>query len=206
MLPIIELLSAAIIMIVPTLRLFTRLKLMAHGSASVSLAFGEFVVNIPSDRFLSFAFDRAAWWAEGPITILNTPAKFVEPLVSLIVAREGHWWPRSLQSYAWHVFIYPIYALPAWIYIGFAIDAAIGHRRVHRWNVILSVLLALTCALLFCAFRFGVPAAKRAGQESVNWFIDYGFAIWAVLFSIPVLAWMRQKKRRTLVRNEPLPS
>ena len=205
MLPIIELLFAAIIIIVPTLRLFTRLKLMAHGSTSVFLAFGEFVVNIPSDRFLSFAFDRAAWWAERPVTILDTPAKFVEPLVSLIVGREGHWWPRSLQSYAWHVLIYPIYALPAWIYIGFAINAAIGRRHIRRWNVILSVLLVLTCSSLFCGFRFGVPAAEREGQESLNWFIDYGFAIWAVLFSVPTVAWMRQR-RRTLVKNEPLPS
>jgi hypothetical protein len=98
MLPVIELPFAAIIVIVPTLRLFTRLKLMANGSASVSLAFGEFVVNIPLDCFLSFAFDRAAWWAERPVTILNTPAKFVEPLASLIVAREIHWWPRSLRE------------------------------------------------------------------------------------------------------------
>lgn len=48
-------------------------------------------------------------------------------------------------------------------------------------------------------------AAEREGQERLNWLIE-GFAIWAVLFSIPVVAWMRQKRQRTLGKNEPLPS
>ena len=101
--------------------------------------------------------------------------------------------------------MYPIYALPAWIYIGFAIDAMIGRRHIRRWNMILSMLLALTCASLFCGFRFGLPAAEREGQERLSWFID-GLALWAVLFSIPVMAWLRQRRRRTLAKNEPLPS
>jgi hypothetical protein len=192
-------------MIVPALRFFFHLKQMAHGSGSVSLASGEFVFTIPSDRFLFVEFDRAGWWAEKPITILNTPAKFVETLVSLVVAHKGYWWPPSLLPSTWHALIYPIYALPAWIYLGLAIDALIGRRRAYRWIVILSVFLALTCALLFCGFRFGMPAAEREGQERLSWFID-GFAIWAVLFSIPVVAWMRQTKRGLSLKNQPLPS
>jgi len=205
MLPIIELLFAATIMAVPASLYFTRFKQVAHGSGSVSLASGQFVMTIPSDRFLWVAFDRAGLRAEKPVTILNTPAKFVEPLVSLVVARKGYWWPPSLLQSTWHALIYPIYALPAWIYIGLGIDALIGRRRIHCWNVIVSVLLVLTCASLFCGFRFGMPAAEREGQERLSWFID-GFAIWAVLFSISVMAWMRQKRRRTLVKSEPLPS
>lgn len=168
MLPIIELLFAAIIVLVPALLFFIRLKQMAHSSGSVSLGSGEIVLTIPSDRFLSVAFDRAGWWAEKPVTILNTPAKFVETLVSLVVARKGYWWPPSLVQSTWQALTYPIYALPAWIYVGLGIDALIGRHRVHRWNVILSVLLALTCALLFCGFRFGMPAAEREGQERLS--------------------------------------
>lgn len=205
MLPIIELLFAALIVDVPGEISFIRLKQAAHGSGSVSFGSDGIVFTIPSESFQSVAFDRAAWRAQKPVTILNTPAIFVELLVSLIVPREGHWWPGSWQSYTWHVLTYPIYALPAWIYIGFALDAMIRRRHIRRWNVILSVVLVLTCASLFCVCRFGMPAAEREGQERLSWFID-GFAMWTVLFFIPIAGWFRQKKQQTLVQNEPLPS
>jgi hypothetical protein len=192
-------------MLVPALLFFAHLKQTAHGAGSVSLTFGEFVMIIPPDRFLHVAFDRAGWWAEKPLTIANAPAKFVETVVSLLVARKGNWWPLSMLQSTWHALIYPIYALPAWIYVGVGIDALIGRHRVRRWNLILSLLLALICASLFCGFRFGMSAAERESQERLSWFID-GFAIWAVLFSIPAMAWIRQKKRRIFVANDLLPS
>jgi len=212
LLPVIELLLAAMTVVVPALLSFIHFKQVAHGSASVSLESGEYEFTIPSDQFLAVAFDRAEWRAERPITILNTPAVFVEPLISLVVARKGYWWPHSLLQkhiavhlMTWRTLVYPIYAVPAWIYIGLAIDAMIGRRHIRRWNAILSVLLVLTCASLFCGFRFGMTIAEREGQETLGWFID-GFALWAVLFCTPAMAWIWQKRRRTLVSNEPVPS
>lgn len=63
----------------------------------------------------------------------------------------------------------------------------------------LSLLLVLTCASLLCELQFGTPTAERS-LETID-----GLAIWAVLFSIPIAAWLRQNKRRTL-NDEPLPS
>lgn len=60
LLPIIELLFVATIVIIPALLFFNRLKQMAHGSGSVSFASGEFAWTIPSDRFLPVAFERMA--------------------------------------------------------------------------------------------------------------------------------------------------
>jgi len=202
LLPLLELLFGAAIMLAPALLFFFRLKQMAHGAASVSLSSGDIVMTIPSDGFLSVAFDRAGWWAEKPATILNAPAKFVEVFVSLLVAHKGYWYPASLLPSTWHALIYPIYALPAWVYVGLGIDAGIGRRPVRRWNVVLSVFLALTCAALFCGFRFGMPATEREGQELLSWFIE-GFALWALLFAIPFVAWTIRRKREThLVRDE----
>ena len=158
-------------------------------------------MTIPSDRFLSVAFDRAGWWAEKPATILNAPAKFVDAVVSLLVARKANWHPASLLPSAWHALIYPIYALPAWAYIGLGIDAGIGRCLVRRWNVVLSLFLALTFAILFCGFRFGMSAAEREGQELLSWLIE-GFALWAVLFAIPFVAWMLRRKRGTAVLRD----
>ena len=156
---------------------------------------------IPSNRFLSVAFDRAGWWAEEPVTILNAPAKIVEAFVSLIVAQKANWYPASLLSSTWHSLIYPIYALPAWLYVGVGIDALMGRCLVRRWNAALSVFLALSFAVLFFGFRFGMPAADREGQERLSWFID-GFALWAVLFAIPFAAWVRWRKRRVRLLGE----
>ena len=203
-LPVIEIVCTVTMILVSALLSFIRLKQMAHGSGSASLGLGEFVLSVPSDSFLSVAFHRALWWAEGPITTLNVPAKFVETLVSLVFVQSWYWWPNPLPESSWHVFVYPIYGLPAWIYVGLGIDALIGRRRVHRWNAVISVSLAVTFGLLFGALRFGITTAEREGQERLSWFID-GFAIWAVLFSIPVVAWIRQKKQGMLVEEQPFP-
>jgi hypothetical protein len=81
LLPIAELLAAGVIVVVPAVLSFIHFKHVAHGSASVSFESGDYVFTIPSDRFLAVGFERAGWWAEKPITILNTPAKFTETLV-----------------------------------------------------------------------------------------------------------------------------
>ena len=206
LLPLLELLFGAAIVFAPALLFFLRLKQMARGAGGVSLSVGEFVMKIPSDRFLPVALDRAGWWADKPITILNAPAKFVEVFVSLLVAHKGNWFPASFPSSTWHALIYPVYALPAWFFVGVGIDALMGRRLVRRWNAALSVFLALTFAVLFFGFRFGMPAAEREGQELLSWFID-GFALWAVLFAIPFAAWVLGRKRKSrLLREDVLPS
>jgi hypothetical protein len=113
LLPLLELLFGAATVLVPALLFFLRLRQMAHGAGGVSLSVGEFAMKIPSDRFLPVAFDRAGWWAERPVTILNAPAKFVEVVVSLLVAHKANWYPASILSSTWHALIYPVYAQPA---------------------------------------------------------------------------------------------
>ena len=191
LLPLLELLFGAAATLVPALLFFFRLKQAAHGAGSLFLSSGDVLTMIPSDHFLSVAFDRAGW-AERPATILNAPAKVVEIVVSLLVAHKANWHPASLLPSTWHALVYPIYALPAWVYIGLGIDAGIGRCLVRRWNVVLSLFLALTFAVLFCGLRFGISAAEREGQEQLSWFIE-GFALWAVLFAIPFVAWLLQR-------------
>ncbi len=204
LLPLLELLFGAAIVFAPAFLFFLRLKHMAHGAGGVSLAVGEFVIKIPSDRFLPVALDQAGRWAEKPVTVLNAPAKFVEAFVSLLVAHKANWYPESILSSTWRAVIYPVYALPAWLYVGVGIDALMGRRPVRRWNAALSVFLALSFVVLFCGFRFGIPSADREGQELLSWFID-GFALWAVLFAIPFAAWMLWRRRTRLLGEEAHP-
>jgi hypothetical protein len=205
LLPLLELLFAAVIVLVPALIFFLRLKRMVHGAGSVSLSTSDIVITIPSDHFFSVAFDRAAWRAEKVATILNAPAKFVEIFVSLLIAHKANWYPAWLPPSTWRAVIYPLYALPAWVYVGLGIEAATGRRLVRRWNAVLSLFLALTCAVLLCGLRFGMSAAEREGQELLSWFIE-GLALWAALFAIPFFAWMLQRKREPPLADGVLPS
>jgi hypothetical protein len=59
LLPLTALSLGAALIFVPTLLFFLHLNRMAHGSGSVSLSSGDLMMTIPSDRFLSVAFDRA---------------------------------------------------------------------------------------------------------------------------------------------------
>jgi hypothetical protein len=196
LLPLLEILFGAATIFVPALLIFFRLKQMAHGAGGVSLSSGEFEMTIPSKSFLTEAFYRAGGWAEGPITILNAPAIFVEVFVALLVAHKATWYPATSLPVPWHALIYPIYALPSWFYVGLGIDGVMGRYRVRGWNAALSVLLALICATLFCGMRWVMPEIEGQGQPFLGWFLS-GFALWAVLFAIPFAAWVLRRKRNT---------
>jgi len=195
LLPVIDLVFWAALVIVPTFIFFMRLKHAANGSHSVYLVFRTYQVNVPSNRFLPFSLDSVAPPAEKLITILDAPAKFVEIAVSLIFFRTGNWLPNWLLRASWRSLIYPIYALPAWIYVGRGIDALLGRNDVRRSNMIASILLSLFSIAVCCTFTFGFSPAERQGQNLLDWY-SKGFALWAVLFASPFAAWLRQRTNR----------
>jgi uncharacterized membrane protein len=59
-----------------------------------------------------------------------------------------------------------IYALPAWVYVGLGIDAGIGRCLVRRWNVVLSLFLALTCAVLFYCSADSDSVCQRGSAKA----------------------------------------
>ncbi len=190
LLPLVTLVFWSAVILAPALLFFFSLKNAAHGSGSVSFATGEGQMTIPARSFLAVAFDRAGWLGEHAITVVEVPAIFVGAVMSLIVARTADWHPASLLPSTWRSLIYPLYGLPAWYYVGRGIDALLGHKRVGRGNMITSITLALASGVLCCGFRFGMSAAERQGQ--LTWSIE-GLALWAVLFAIPFVAWLRQR-------------
>jgi len=197
LLPLLEILFSAATILVPALHIFFRLKQMAYGAGGVSLSSGEFEMTIPSKSFLTEAFQRAGWWAERPITILNAPAIFVEVFVALLVAHKATWYPALSLPVPWHALIYPIYALPSWFYVGLGIDGVMGRYRVRGWNAAISVLLALACAALFYGLKSVMPDYEgQEGQLLLSWLLG-GFALWALLFAIPFAAWVLRRKRNT---------
>jgi hypothetical protein len=193
-LPIGELLLAAGLILVLALVFFLRLKQAASGSGHV----GEFQAIIPSEGLLSFAFLRAAAAAVKTITVLNAPANLVELIVSWLrqpltgtwVSTSG-WYPAWLGLWPGRSLTYPIYALPAWFYVGLGVDSLLGRRRVGTANMVLSVVLAGVTIVVCCLLKLGLSPMERQGE--VGGLHIEGFALWACLFAVPLVAWFRQR-------------
>jgi len=167
----------------------------AAGSAPVvSFQFGEFTQTIPRKRFLAFGFERAAYSRQGLVAALNVPAVFVSAPISWIVAQRPRWTPGGLMPWQWLVFTYPVYALPAWIFVGWALGSCIHRRPVRAvvgWG---SAVLAGAFASIAISLQFGMTEAERANQDLLPSYI-VGFAFWACLLTLPFVAMLRSRRR-----------
>jgi len=201
LLPILVLLVWLVLVIVPTARFALHLRQVANGSGTgtVFLQLGQFTVHVKRERFLTFSLETVSLSAQRPIIVLNAPASFVGGLVSLIVAQRGNWGPSGMMLGAWRTLMYPIFALPAWFFVGRAVDAFVRRSRLHVWNVWVGSVLALISAALAFGLRFGMTASERQVSEQSDWFAA-GFALWTLLFATPLVAWLRSRGR--LVRKE----
>jgi hypothetical protein len=166
--------AGALLILVPALLLFLRLKHAAHGAENVSFGSGEYRFSVSTKHLLPFALHSAALLAQKPLLVLYAPAKFVEIVVSLLASETGNWHPEFLLPATWRCLTYPIYALPAWFYAGRGIDALFGRSAVGTSNVVLSLMLALVSALFSCVLRFGLSASERV--DEVPWWIA-GFGL-----------------------------
>lgn len=193
-LPTLNLLLWLVVVVAPAVLFYSRLKHEAHGAKTVTIQTGDFVVTLQSNEFRSVAIQGAALRAEKPVMLLNAPAVFVEVLISLIVSRTPNWHPASITWTTWRTVIYPIYAVPIWFYLGRGVDALWGRSIVRRREALISLLLAAIFTTLACGFRFGLTPAERQDQDILQLFIE-GFALWAALFMVPFLAWIRHGRK-----------
>jgi hypothetical protein len=184
---------------------FYSFKVSAHGSDSIYIGATTTSMVVQSNGFLSLAFTGAALLMEKPITILNVPAHFVDALISYAIARQPFWSPISIGPAAWHCLTYPFFALPAWFYVGFGLDAFLGRKRVRPLALTLSVILALAFGVLASGLRFGKTPEERQEQDMLPTYIG-GLALWAVLFAVPFAAWLRQRIGKPSTAASPLTS
>jgi len=171
---------------------FYSFKVSAHGSDSISIGTTTTSLVVQSNGFLSLAFTGAAFLVEKPIIILNVPAHFVDALICYAIARQPSWSPSSIGPAAWHCLTYPLFALPAWFYVGFGLDAFLGRKRVRPLALTPSVVLVLAFGVLAAGLLFGLTPEERREQDMLLAYIG-GLALWAVLFAVPFAAWLRQR-------------
>ena len=186
--PAVALAFSFALLLAVTCAYYITLKHAAHGSDTVYLGTTTTGLVLQSHNFLRFAFMSAGRWAQKPITILNAPAHFVNLPISYLASRGPFWSPDSLGPAGWLCLTYPFFALPAWSYVGFGIDAIIGRKRICTMNLVLSVILVALFGTFSWVVRFGL-----ADDPGLVPGLTAGFTLWTLLFAIPLAAWLRQK-------------
>ena len=191
--PVVEVVGSAGLFLVYALRIFLHLKAAAHGTNTVSFGGEGLKMTLASKDFLSTAFMFASWPAERFIVMVNAPAKYVDILVSLVIAQTGRWEPGWVSAPTWRCLTYPIYAVPAWFCVGRGVDSLLQRGHVRTFLMVVSAVFGVISASLFGVIRFGLSAADRQSVDTTEWLM-IGFALWTSLFAIPVVAWLRQRK------------
>ena len=145
------------------------------------------------EDMLRLAFESNAIGHQGTIFVLNAPGRLLSALASELASRAKGF-PDFFDSFLWGVLSAPLFAVPAWFFVGRGIDGLLL-RRSMRWpDLIFSGLLVLLSIGLCAGLRFSSTELERAGDGKLTSFM-IGFAWWSLLFALPLLAWVRQRLR-----------
>jgi hypothetical protein len=136
-----------------------------------------------------------AFQREGLVILINAPGHVLYLLVSLAAGHSSNWYPARLGPSVWRVLIFPLCAIPAWFFVGRALDALFAKTQLRRVDLVISTTLFALFLIISVGLRFGLSPEERAGQLLLTWYI-YGFALWALLMTIPVVAWTKQRALR----------
>lgn len=187
-LPLLTTVSSFSLLFGMTLLRYFSLKHAMHGAQSIEIGTADLSFVVPSNGLMHFAFMSATLATEKLMLALNAPAHFVELLISYLVARRPFWWPGFLGPAGWHCLTYPLFAIPAWWYVGSGADGMLRSRQVSTRSAAVSALLALLFGGLAAVLRFGI------GQDpGLIPGLFEGFTLWTLLFAIPFVAWLRQR-------------
>jgi hypothetical protein len=187
LLPLGELIIWVILVLAPTTLIYLGLDKSSH-SETISTEIGSFTLSPREVRRI--ALESATMKMSHLITALNTPGVFVEMLIDLPISWPSTWHPTKLPLDVWRSITLPFFCLPAWWFVGHGFDSVLGRLKLHWRMTLLGTLLRLGFVVLFCGLRFGVPADDRADGSWILW----GMALWAFLFGVFPLAWLRQKQ------------
>lgn len=192
LLPILALLVSLLWVTIPAIRTYVRLRCALRGSEAITLSWGEFAVVLTRDRLPRFALDTGGSMAAKPVIVLNAPARLVSLLPAHLIAHRPFWTPWGLMPSAWVAISFPIFAMPAWYFVGRGADGFLLRLRIKKTESILSVML---CGL-FLAMTALMVFAFSPEERNHEWSAYVaGFALWTVLFALPFVA--RRKQARS---------
>ncbi len=174
---------------------YLHLTYMVHGSPSVFLHTKNFSITVPANDFFRFAANMVGELRGWELTALNLPGFVLELLLS-VRTWPSSWQPAGLTLWAWRALSFPLFALPAWYYVGIGIDGLFGRIALHLRDAILGSVLSAGCAFLGAGLTLGLSAADR--EPGLKW-ITAGFMLWALLSGIVAVAAVRQGRPKLAI-------
>lgn len=168
----------------------------SRGSQSVHLPLGPGSVDIPIGSLPWLLMQNLIEQEQGLMMFLNLPGLLPYAPVSIVLQHEIKASPLWAFPALWMVLLLPLCAVPAWSFVGRAIDGFLGKKRLFWGEMILSILLSLVCLTLCGGLLFGISKSERGDNGLFNWGIA-GFVSWAALFAFPAITWFRQRKHST---------
>ena len=191
-LPVFALLLSVTAFLVPAYQGYQALRAAPMRGSMIVLGTGTNTFELPRNRAAQTACFMAALSTEGKIVALNMPAHFVQLLISLSLGKSVHWFPESLGPALWRVVGFPIFAAPAWCFVGNGLDNLVRMKRARNTSLVTSIVLGVLFAALALMLRFGLTESERNEQEMLSYYI-FGLALWSFLFAVPAFARVRRK-------------
>ena len=194
-LPLFAVLLSAAIVLVPAIRTYLRRRAAIGSGDRLMLTIGEFQMMIPKGRMLRSAVEMNAMREQGTISLLNAPGYVLGALAWQLVIHHARGFPDSLGPFIWRALSVPLYAIPAWFFVGRGIDGLLMRRLMRLFDLVMSTILVLLSLMVSVGLQFGLSASERTGDDLLVYLIS-GFAWWTLLFAFPLSAWVRQRLRR----------
>jgi hypothetical protein len=145
----------------------------------------------------------------GLAAMLNLPAGILQlPYAIFFSPDKRDWNPTPMDSQLWRAITWSLLGLPFWWIIGRAVDALAAIKsgrltpRIGWIETVLGFLLVGGCATAFAGLLFGLPEADRNRGLILPL---AGFALWALLGNLPLIARFRQwRLRKKITASQPL--
>jgi hypothetical protein len=151
-------------------------------------------LSFPFSSTLSLGLWGAALNWQHRVMAVNLPGLLPELLFGFCFGDKSVVAPRVLPMPLWRTISYPLYCIPAWSFVGAALDAARRQRHLRRWEPWLGLVLSLAGVALSLGLCFGISAAERSADPQFV-LLSFGAAFWAALFAIPFALWLRERRK-----------
>jgi hypothetical protein len=175
-----------------TVRNYLRMREAGGQTGRVDVGPASISIQVPQNQFFRFGFERASVLTEHFTMVMNAPAAFVSlPFLTLAEHwSRAAWWTLP---WVWKGLTFPLLAIPAWMLVGYSIEALLSERRMLTWVAVGSGLLAGVCATLAIGLRIDESRPGRLVDETERWYV-IGLAVWAFLLIAALIAWAHQRR------------
>jgi hypothetical protein len=191
LLPVVALAVWAVVIALPAVQTYWRLRAIGAQGKNAAVAVGTFHGTILAENFWAFAVNEAVVTHSHALTAMQLPGALVEMPLAIALTNPSLWYPKELDQWTWSLLEMPLYCLPAWWLVGLGMEGLVGRRRV-QWPLLLVGSVAwATFVLMLFEYLLGWMLPGRAAE---GWVVA-GFGLWIVLFAVLPATWVLRGRR-----------